>query len=234
LVGQYLALRHQYQYDQGSTSRSSNYIGMICLDCSPRDVVRQAVDLSRRLCRKRYGGRAPLVQMSGRLDLTFPYIPTYLQYVLLELLKNSLRAVSERHGQGALPPVQVVIADGNDQEDVVIKIGDEGGGIARSQVGKIWSYLYTTADPNVQRQFIGSDGIGATAGTAKDHDVQDASPIAGLGYGLPISRSYCRYFGGDLSLESMHGYGTDVFIHLKRLGDAHEPSLDLPQRSWNS
>jgi pyruvate dehydrogenase kinase 2/3/4 len=209
---------------------------MICLDCSPRDVVRQAADLSRRLCRKRYGGRAPLVQMSGRLDLTFPYIPAYLQYVLLELLKNSLRAVSERHGQGVLPAVQVVIADGHDQEDVVIKIGDEGGGIPRSQVGKIWSYLYTTADPNVQRQFIGSDGGGvggAPAGTARDHDVQDSSPIAGLGYGLPISRSYCRYFGGDLSLESMHGHGTDVFIHLKRLGDTHEPSLDVPQRLRN-
>lgn len=190
------------------------------MNCSPRDVVRQSVELSRSLCRKRYSGRAPLVQISGRLDLTFPYIPTYLQYVLLEILKNSLRAVCETHGQGALPPVQVIIADGHDQEDVVIKIGDVGGGIPRSQASKIWSYLYTTADPSVQRQFIGGHGT-------KDHDVQDSSPIAGLGYGLPISRSYCRYFGGDLSLESMHGYGTDVFIHLKRLGDTHEPFLEV-------
>jgi pyruvate dehydrogenase kinase 2/3/4 len=56
---------------------------------------------------------------------------------------------------------------------------------------------------------------------AVDHSNQ--SPIAGLGYGLPISRSYCRYFGGDLDLISMEGYGTDAFVHLKRLGDSKEP-----------
>jgi len=31
-----------------------------------------------------------------------------------------------------------------------------------------------------------------------DHSID--SPLAGLGYGLPISRSYARYFGGDLSI----------------------------------
>ena len=36
-----------------------------------------------------------------------------------------------------------------------------------------------------------------------DHSID--SPLAGLGYGLPISRSYARYFGGDLSIMSMEG-----------------------------
>jgi signal transduction histidine kinase len=35
-----------------------------------------------------------------------------------------------------------------------------------------------------------------TNSTTVDHGV-DAS-IVGLGYGLPISKSYARYFGGDL------------------------------------
>ena len=42
-------------------------------------------------------------------------------------------------------------------------------------------------------------------------------------YGLPISRSYARYFGGDLSIVSMEGYGTDAFVHLSRLGHHSEP-----------
>ena len=47
--------------------------------------------------------------------------------------------------------------------------------------------------------------------------------LAGLGYGLPISRLYARYFGGDLDIKSMEGYGTDAFVHLSRLGDHDEP-----------
>jgi pyruvate dehydrogenase kinase 2/3/4 len=106
----------------------------------------------------------------------------------------------------------VIIADGLTNEDIVIKIADEGGGICRSQVDKIWSYLFTTADPSVQKNLI-ADG--------DDHC--NNNPIAGLGYGLPISRSYCRYFGGDLDLVSMEGYGTDAYVHLKKIGDSEEP-----------
>ena len=29
-------------------------------------------------------------------------------------------------------------------EEIVIKVSDEGGGIKRRNMGKIWSYLYTT------------------------------------------------------------------------------------------
>lgn len=98
---------------------------------------------------------------------------------------------------------------------MVIKISDEGGGIPRSHMPRIWSYLFTTATPafgDEQQSPFSSGG---------DHSTD--SPLAGLGYGLPISRSYARYFGGDLNLMSMEGYGTDAFLHLPRLGDRDEP-----------
>jgi len=42
------------------------------------------------------------------------------------------------------------------------------------------------------------------------------------GVGLPISRLYAQYFGGDLKLLSLEGHGTDVFLYLSRL-DHEEP-----------
>jgi pyruvate dehydrogenase kinase 2/3/4 len=202
LAGQYLALR-------GPPLR--NYIGMICLQTSPYEIVRHATHDATLMCTRKYGD-APQVDIKGRLDLTFPYMPTHLHYILLELLKNAMRATMETNGfDSKLPPVTVIIADSPENEDIVIKVSDEGGGIRRSQINKIWSYLYTTADPQIQDGYIGE----------KDHSSD--SPLAGLGYGLPISRSYAQYFGGDLDILSMEGFGTDAFIHLRRLGDLQEP-----------
>ena len=205
LAGQYLALR-------GPPLR--NYVGMICSQTSPFEIVRYAANDATMMCSRKYGD-APEVVIKGRLDLTFAYIPTHLHYILLELLKNAMRATVEKHGIYAhLPPVVVIIADSPENEDIVIKVADEGGGIPRSQIDKIWSYLFTTADPQIQEGFI----------AGKDHSSD--SPLAGLGYGLPISRSYARYFGGDLDIMSMEGFGTDAFVHLHRLGDSQEP-LDV-------
>lgn len=41
------------------------------------------------------------------------------------------------------------------------------------------------------------------------------APLAGFGFGLALSRLYARYFGGDLTISSMEGYGTDAYVHLR-------------------
>jgi pyruvate dehydrogenase kinase 2/3/4 len=200
LAGQYLALRQP---------PVPNYIGMICLKTNPYFIVKAVTRDATQMCLKKYG-EAPDVEINGRCDLSFCYIPSYLQYMLLELIKNAMRATVERHlySDERLPPVRVIIADDRGNEDVVIKVADAGGGISRSNMKKIWSYLYTTADASIQEDFIG----------ARDHD-PTSSPLAGLGFGLPISRSYARYFHGDLDIMSMEGYGTDAYLQLTRIED---------------
>eukprot|EP00595_Chromulina_sp_UTEXLB2642_P003002 CAMPEP_0196767596 /NCGR_PEP_ID=MMETSP1095-20130614/41777_1 /TAXON_ID=96789 ORGANISM="Chromulina nebulosa, Strain UTEXLB2642" /NCGR_SAMPLE_ID=MMETSP1095 /ASSEMBLY_ACC=CAM_ASM_000446 /LENGTH=112 /DNA_ID=CAMNT_0042136071 /DNA_START=792 /DNA_END=1130 /DNA_ORIENTATION=+ len=107
-----------------------------------------------------------------------------------------------------MPAIRVIIAEG--KEDLIVKVSDEGGGIRRSNMNRIWSYLFTTAEPSIlENMLIDSN----------PRDFDTASPLAGLGYGLPIARNYARYFGGDLTVMSMEGYGTDSFIYLPRLGD---------------
>lgn len=57
-----------------------------------------------------------------------------------------MRATVEWHGvDSKMPPIRIIIADGEFNEDVVIKVSDEGGGIPRSHMKRIWSYLFTTA-----------------------------------------------------------------------------------------
>lgn len=206
LIGQYLELHRQPQLP--------GYVGLINLNTSPAEIFSQAVEDAKFLCERTHGD-APEVELYGRTDLTFSYVPSHLYYCMFELIKNSLRAVAEHHGVDSnMPPVKVVIADGENNEDVALKISDEGGGIARSHLPRIWSYLFTTAPPAFDSAHLAFSSTG-------DHGTD--TPLAGLGYGLPISRGYLRYFGGDLSIMSMEGYGTDAFLHLPRLGDRSEP-----------
>ncbi len=48
------------------------------------------------------------------------------------------------------------------------------------------------------------------------HGIALQAPLAGFGFGLPLSRVYARYFGGDLNVVSIEGFGTDAYVHLKR------------------
>ena len=225
LIGQYFALREPPE---------PGHTGLIAHATSPAEVIRAAIADARYMCERQHGD-APDVQIHGRLDLTFAYVPTHLHYVLLELIKNSMRATVEFHtpeggiaDSAAMPPIRVVIADGEENEDIAIKVSDEGGGIKRSHMPRIWSYLFTTADPHVQRGFLAEeDGSGGEGTSVAPYEPLASGvaggALAGLGYGLPISRLYARYFGGDLDIKSMEGYGTDAFVHLSRLGDHDEP-----------
>lgn len=42
-------------------------------------------------------------------------------------------------------------------------------------------------------------------------------PMAGLGFGLPMSRIYAKYFGGSLDIQSIPGHGCDVFLRIPNI-----------------
>ncbi|GLJ44841.1 hypothetical protein SUGI_0943310 [Cryptomeria japonica] len=198
LIGQHVALH--------DPKPLPGYVGLICTKVSPVIVAQNAIDDARCACMRTYG-TSPEVHVYGDPSFTFAYVPTHLHHMVFELVKNSLRAVQERYidSDHDCPHVRVVVADG--LEDITIKISDEGGGIRRSGLPKIWTYFYSTAQTPV-------DGP----------QIQELpSVMAGYGYGLPISRLYARYFGGDLQIISMEGYGTDAYLHLNRLGNVQEP-----------
>lgn len=98
-------------------------IGLISLKASPYEIAKQAISDAAYMCNRQHGD-SPEVTIHGRTDLTFPYLPSHISYILLELLKNSMRATVETHGIDKMPPIKVIIADGEDNEDVIIIIND--------------------------------------------------------------------------------------------------------------
>lgn len=162
------------------------------------------------------------------------YVPVHLEYILTEILKNAFRATVEHHykqygttSTHTVAPVTVTISPPLSPTSpfLSIRIRDQGGGVSPSNMPRIFSYAFTTASnaesdgggPYAAQHVGGSAAVGGgtSAGdgnlfseiTGKGVQV-GLGTIAGLGYGLPMSRLYAKYFGGSLDLFSLDGWGT--------------------------
>ncbi|OCL11389.1 mitochondrial pyruvate dehydrogenase kinase-like protein [Glonium stellatum] len=107
---------------------------------------------------------------------------------------------------------------------VTIRIRDRGGGISPENYAHIWDYSFTTFNEeqvsstlsggSPSKSSSGMDGLNAISGPGGD----GANSLAGLGYGLPLGRAYAEYFGGGIAVQSMWGWGTDVYLSLRGVG----------------
>ncbi|KAF7495679.1 [Pyruvate dehydrogenase (acetyl-transferring)] kinase [Sarcoptes scabiei] len=207
LINQHAAL-----FGSDLNSQPPRNIGCIDPNCDVKSIAMDAYDNSKFLCDQYYMTSPPIeIETYNALDVggpvTLVYTPSHLYHILFELYKNAMRAVVELHGDGSdIPPIKTVIVKSH--EDVTIKISDKGGGIPRSLRDVLFHYMYSTAPKP------SASGI-------------DSAPLAGFGYGLPISRLYARYFQGDLMISSMEGYGTDAIVYLKVLSSEANELLPI-------
>ncbi|KAI1339490.1 branched-chain alpha-ketoacid dehydrogenase [Xylariaceae sp. FL0016] len=109
---------------------------------------------------------------------------------------------------------------------VTVRIRDRGGGIAPEVLPNIWSYSFTTfSDDEMDDLMMLSGNVNSSGGGGGQDALgvisaanNGGSSIAGLGYGLPLSRAYAEYFGGGIAVQSLYGWGTDVYLRLKGVG----------------
>lgn len=184
----------------GSGSQTG-HVGAIDPECDVLAVAQDAYENARFLC-DQYYMMSPECDFSSQSPfdndglITMTYVPSHLYHMLFELFKNALRAVVEFHqDKPTLPSLKVLMVKG--REDLTIKLSDQGGGIRRSEVDLLFNYMYSTAP------------------RPPCPDASSTTPLAGYGYGLPLSRLYAKYFNGDLWLSSVDGYGTDATVYLK-------------------
>ncbi|ETE68660.1 [3-methyl-2-oxobutanoate dehydrogenase [lipoamide]] kinase, mitochondrial, partial [Ophiophagus hannah] len=186
-----------------------------------------------RLCEHKYGN-APQVRINGHVAARFPFIPMPLDYILPELLKNAMRATMESHLD---TPYNKVFYQNNPNSLISLqcqewlflhvslpvgRISDRGAGIPHDHVDKVTDYHFTTAeasnqDPRMNSLFGNMVEMGNSA---------QSGPMHGFGFGLPTSRAYAEYLGGSLTLQSLQGIGTDVYLRLKHI-DGKEESFRI-------
>lgn len=211
-----LAEHHLGLHDE---SPSRNFIGVINVAMKPKEVIEKWADFVRQTARHKYG-KAPAFKLNGHLNATFPYIQTPLDYIIPELLKNAVRATIESHldcAESSLPPVTITIA--NNEIDFIIRISDRGCGIQHHLLSHIMDYHFTTAGTSTDHRIDG--GLFGSI-MSEPNDGPAAGPMHGFGFGLPTSRAYAEYLGGTLTLETMQGIGTDVFLRLRHIDGQNE------------
>uniref|UniRef100_A0A7S0DMG0 Protein-serine/threonine kinase n=1 Tax=Amorphochlora amoebiformis TaxID=1561963 RepID=A0A7S0DMG0_9EUKA len=209
ITAQHLAL-----HDDVVNGNREGYVGALDLKCSPAEVLRDAAQTVQFMCEKEMG-TSPGFVVKGHLDVTFPYFPAHIHYIGCELLKNSFRAtvehskLFENDADFKIPDVEVVIGSSSQNEDVCIMIRDRGGGIPSHKLEDVWKYTHTTAGERAQEMY-----------GYQNHRREGI--LAGMGFGLPLSRLYAGFFGGQLELGSLAGIGTAAYVRLKRLGGVEQ------------
>ncbi|XP_038061572.1 3-methyl-2-oxobutanoate dehydrogenase [lipoamide] kinase, mitochondrial-like [Patiria miniata] len=194
-----------------------DFIGIICTKMTLRKVIEKWAEFAREQCEMRYGF-TPKVHITGHTGAMFPYIMQPLDYMLPELIKNALRATVESHLDTPHNLPDVVITIANSDMDFIIRISDRGGGISHNIINKVFQYHFTTAQDSTDPRVTGGT-FGALTNT---NNGPTAGPLCGFGFGLPVSKAYAEYLGGSLVLQSMQGYGTDLYLRLRHIDGKHE------------
>ncbi|KLU90063.1 pyruvate dehydrogenase kinase [Magnaporthiopsis poae ATCC 64411] len=254
----YHHLHHHDHYHNSSSASCSlvdpDFVGNVLVKCVAKDVVERCGAAVKELARSAHGPDValPEIQIEGDLGASFPFILSHLEYIIGELLRNSVDAVVERTTTAAAknqtrqlppPPIEVTICEST--QHVIVRVSDQGGGIPRDMLPYLWSF---SKGPHSER-LLGNLGkvpkLSATlqevrveadynyhrpelqGGTTKSSSSSLSSlssrpPNLRLGIGLPLSRVYAEYWAGSLELHSLEGYGVDVFLQISKLGNKNE------------
>ena len=226
---------------------NADFVGEVFLRCNAKEVVEECGQRAKSLAEAAYGPqrKLPELHLEGHLEATFPYILSHLQYIIGELLRNSIQAVVERHAQTNTDPSPIEVLICETPQHVIIRISDQGGGVPKDILPDLWSFSKVCRSQTHLENLLQVPRMAATmqelktpltpgdaqsSEGASDKRFVDGSlssltyrpPNLKLGMGLPMSRVYAEYWAGNLELHSLDGYGVDAFLQISKLGNKNE------------
>jgi pyruvate dehydrogenase kinase 2/3/4 len=229
IAEQHLALTASFHNPQSRhhDSDSSDQVGNIFLKCNAKEVIEKCASVTKELMQVTYGPDIilPEVRISGHLDATFPYILSHLEYIIGELLRNSIQATIENRGnKDKSSPVEILIFETT--EHVIMRFSDSGGGIPPNMLPEIWSFTKTQRRDTLLKNLNKVPRLAATMqelrGSSSLGSLAIRQPNLRLGIGLPMSKVYAEYWAGSLQLHNLEGYGVDAFLQISKLGNKNE------------
>ncbi|KAG7191764.1 uncharacterized protein KQ657_002729 [Scheffersomyces spartinae] len=230
IAHQHMELSKTLQQGGANYVKGGKYNGVIKL-LNIKDVIKKNAELVNDICFLKYDQTVALTidtnlypptfwskkdpsltPILNEENIMFPYIEYHLDYILMELFKNSFRAHIEN---GVQSPVQATISISNNPMYLEMRIRDRGKGISPKVLNHIFDYSYTTFETNE----------GEAYKTLNSPPGDGANVVAGMGYGLPLLKAYIELFNdtlpddegntyskGLLSLQTYYGLGTDVYL----------------------
>lgn len=150
IAEQHLALTETFHADwfsPGAKLSDSEFIGEVFLKCVAKDVIERCGGAIHEIARLAYGEEVPLpnVKINGHLEANFPFILSHLEYIIGELLRNSVQSAVERYQRTppekrpeTIPDIEVTICEAS--QNVTIRVSDRGGGIPRDVMPYLWSF----------------------------------------------------------------------------------------------
>ncbi|KAJ5304211.1 uncharacterized protein N7443_003871 [Penicillium atrosanguineum] len=221
------------------TDMNADFVGEVFLKCKAKEVVERCGRVAHDLMRKTSPSmQLPEIKVQGHADATFPYILSHLEYIVGELLRNSVQAVTEKYHDSSSPPPPIEVLVCETPQHVIMRISDQGGGVPREILPYLWSF---SKGPRTQLRLQNLEKVPAMAATMQELKVSERKPHRDssyhegsldsltsrppnlrLGMGLPMSRVYAEYWAGSLELHSLEGYGVDAFLQISKLGNKNE------------
>jgi pyruvate dehydrogenase kinase 2/3/4 len=154
-------------------------VGEIFLKCNAKEIVERCGKTTQELVQRAYSSHLdiPDININGHLDATFPYILSHLEYIIGELLRNSIQAVIEQRKfkDAKPPPIEVLICETS--QHVIIRISDQGGGIPNELLPHLWSF---TKGPRREKRLENLARVPKLLGTLQELQIPGEPQIGDL------------------------------------------------------